>query len=321
MNTYVLVFMILTVVSFLYLKIATKYKIIDKPNKRSAHTKVTVLGGGILFPLAMFLFFIFNKYQYPYFFVSVVLISIISFLDDIYTLSSKIRFLFQFIAVFLVLYEVGLPFDPIYMFVIYVVTGIGIVNMFNFMDGVNGITGLYSFAVISVLYLINSKEQIVNSELLIYVFISIIVFGFYNFRRKALFFAGDIGSISMGVFILFIVLYLAHTLKSPVIILLLVVYSADAGSTILYRFFFTKESVLEPHRHHIYRRLVDLKKMSHLKVSAIYGCTQLMVNSIVYNTYNLGMQIQFVILVLLISLFVAFYIYLFKKLKEKSKLK
>ena len=321
MNTYVLVFMILIVVSFLYLKIATKYKIIDKPNKRSAHTKVTVLGGGILFPLAMFLFFIFNKYQYPYFFVSVVLISIISFLDDIYTLSSKIRFLFQFIAVFLVLYEVGLPFDPIYMFVIYVVTGIGIVNMFNFMDGVNGITGLYSLAVISVLYLINSKEQIVNSELLIYVFISIIVFGFYNFRRKALFFAGDIGSISMGIFILFIVLYLAHTLKSPVIILLLVVYITDAGSTILYRFFFTKESVLEPHRHHIYRRLVDIKKMSHLKVSAIYVCTQLMVNSIVYNTYNLGMQIQFVILVLLISFFVAFYIYLFKKLKEKSKLK
>ena len=159
------------------------------------------------------------------------------------------------------------------------------------------------------------NEDIINSELIIYTFISILIFGFYNFRKKALFFAGDIGSISIGMFIFFIGFYLTYKLNSPLILLLVIVYGADAGNTLLYRKFFTEESILEPHRHHIYQKLVDVKKMSHIKVSVIYAILQLIVNFIIYKSYRLELQTQFLILSILVSIFIVSYIFLFKKLK------
>ena len=122
------------------------------------------------------------------------------------------------------------------------------------------------------------------------------IFGFYNFRKKALFFAGDIGSIAIGMLHLFYRFLFAIKLNSPLILLLVIVYGADAGITLLYRKFFTKESVLEPHRHHIYQKLVDVKKMSHIKVSVMYAILQLIVNFIIYKTYKLELPTQFLIL-------------------------
>ena len=51
--------------------------------------------------------------------------------------------------------------------------GVGIINMFNFMDGINGITGIYSLAVLSGCILINLNEDIIHTDLIIYQFISI----------------------------------------------------------------------------------------------------------------------------------------------------
>ncbi|QTE22525.1 MraY family glycosyltransferase [Polaribacter cellanae] len=318
MKTYLLVLIILCALSYLYLRLAVKYKIIDKPNKRSSHKKITVRGGGILFPIAIILFFLFNNFQYPYFFTGVIAISIISFLDDIYTLSSKIRFPFQMIAIFLILYQVGVPFEPFYVFVFYLIFGVGIVNMFNFMDGINGITGLYSISVLLGFYLINCNEGLINSNLIIYSLIALLIFGFYNFRKKALFFAGDIGSIAIGMLIFFLGMYFTFYLSSPLILLLVIVYGADSGNTLIYRKFFTKESVLEPHRHHIYQKLVDNKCMSHLQVSAVYAMIQIVINVLIFKTYRLELQTQFIIFISLILAFILLYIYLFIKLKRKK---
>ncbi|SHN01042.1 glycosyltransferase family 4 protein [Polaribacter sp. KT 15] len=316
MKIYVLVTLLLAVLSYVYLKLAIKFKIIDKPNQRSSHTKITVRGGGIIFPLAILLFFILNDYQYPYFILGVFLISVISFLDDIYTLSSKIRFPFQFLGVFLILYQVDYPFSPFYLYAVFLILGIGAVNMFNFMDGINGITGLYSLAVISGLFLINNTENIVDNDLLIYPAISLIIFGFYNFRRKALFFAGDIGSIAIGLFMYFVGFLLAIKLSSPLMLLLIIVYGADAGNTLLYRKIFTKESVFDPHRHHVYQKLVDVYKISHLKVASIYAILQLVVNFIIFKTYRLELSSQFIVFFTLIFIFTLSYILLFRKIKR-----
>ncbi|MGJ8745223.1 MraY family glycosyltransferase [Polaribacter sp.] len=318
MEKYLLVLFVLIASSYLYLKLAKKYNIIDKPNERSSHTKITVRGGGIVFTIAIVLFYLLNNYQYPYFFTGVFIISVVSFLDDIYTLSSKLRFPFQFFAVFLILYQISIPFFPIPVFFLYLILGVGLVNMFNFMDGVNGITGLYSIAVLSGLYLINSEEQIINSELIIYVLVSILVFGFYNFRKKALFFAGDIGSIALGMLVVFLGFYLGTELKSPLILLLVIVYGADASLTMLYRLIFTKESVFDPHRHHIYQKLVDVYKVSHLKISIIYAILQIIVNFIVYKTYNIDIQYQLILFFGLILICCSLYIIIFKRIKSKQ---
>lgn len=200
--------------------------------------------------------------------MGVFLISLVSFLDDIYTLSAKIRFPFQFIAVGLVLFQLDIPLEVLAL--LYVFLGIGVINLFNFMDGINEVTGLYSMAVLSVFYFINLNEEIINPELIIYTLISLFLFGFYNFRKKAIFFAGDIGSVSMGTFIFFLGLYFAVALKSPLIILAIIVYGADTGCTFLYRKLFTDENVFDPHRHHIYQKLVDVKKVTFKSISYLH---------------------------------------------------
>ncbi|TMM29142.1 glycosyltransferase family 4 protein [Polaribacter aestuariivivens] len=313
MENYFIVSILLVFLSFVYLKLAIKFKIIDKPNERSSHSKITVRGGGIVFPIAIILFSLFNNFQYPFFILGVLLISIVSFLDDIYTLSSKIRFPFQLIAVILILYQIGIPLNALYLISLFF--GVGIINMFNFMDGINGITGMYCIASLLGFYFINTNESIVNNSLIIYALISLLIFGFFNFRKKALFFAGDIGSISIGLLIFYLGMYFTYYLSSPLIIGLIIVYGADATNTLLYRKLFTKESVLDPHRHHIYQKLVDVKKMSHLQVSIIYASIQLLVNIVVYKTYNLDMQTQYFTLSILVTIFTLLYIYLFKKIK------
>ncbi|MDX6747678.1 UDP-GlcNAc--UDP-phosphate GlcNAc-1-phosphate transferase [Polaribacter sp. PL03] len=321
MITYILIFIILAVASFIYLKLAIKFKIIDKPNQRSSHTKITVRGGGIIFPIAILLFFFFNNYEYPYFVLGVFLISFISFLDDIYTLSSKVRFPFQFLAIFLILYQLDVQIIPLYISIPFLILGVGVINMFNFMDGINGITGIYSLVVLSGMYFINSNEQLVNEDLILFSGLSLIVFGFYNFRKKALFFAGDIGSIAIGMLLFFIGFLLALKLSSPLILLLILVYGADTGCTVLFRVLYTKESVLDPHRHHIYQKLVDVSKMSHLKVSIIYGAIQLIVNWVVFKTYKLDISNQLLISLGLILVFIISYILLFRFLRKQEQLK
>ncbi len=316
---YILIFIIIFFLAFYYKKIALKFNIIDSPNHRSSHTKPTIRGGGVIFTVAILLFYFFNNFQYPFFVFGVLMASIISFLDDIYTLPSKIRFPIQMLAVFLILLEVGLPFSPIYIFVFSLFFGVGIVNMFNFMDGINGITGLYSLATLSGLYLINAQEQLINSDLIIYTAISLLIFGFYNFRKKALFFAGDIGSITIGMLLFFIGLYFTYVLASPLILCTVIVYGADATITLLYRKLCTKESVFDPHRHHIYQKLVHIKKIAHLKVALGYVIIQMLINVIVLKSYRLALQTQLFIFIGLVFLFVVSYIFLFYKLEKAKK--
>lgn len=320
MINFILVPVILILASYIYLKIAVKFKIIDKPNQRSSHTKITVRGGGIIFTIAIFLFFIFNDYQYPYFVLGIMLISIISFLDDIYTLSSKIRFPFQLLAVFLIVFQLEIPISPIYLSISFLIYGVGIANMFNFMDGVNGITGLYSLSVLLGMYMININENIVDNNLIIYAAISLLIFGFYNFRKKALFFAGDIGSIVVGMLIFFIGLFYTVALNSTIMLSLIIVYGADAGCTLLYRKIFTKESVFDPHRHHIYQKLVDVYGISHMKVSLIYALIQLAVNFIILKIYKNSFSNQIIIFSILVLLFIFCYLILFKTIENKRKI-
>jgi len=315
MEKYLFILVVIAIISFLYLKLAVKFKIIDKPNKRSSHTKITVRGGGIIFPIAILLFFFLNDYSYPYFTIGVVLIAIISFLDDIYTLSSKIRFPFQLLAVLLILLQISWPFSPLYLYLFYMLFGVGIVNMFNFMDGINGITGVYTISVLLGFYFINDIEDLVAADLIIYTLIALVVFGFYNFRKKALFFAGDIGSITIGVLVSFLLILFGYKLSSPLIFAFVIVYGGDALITLLYRKIFTKESVLEAHRHHIYQKLVDVKKLTHMQVAILYAVLQMLVNVIIYKSYQLDFKIQLFIFLGLMMVFFTLYIYLFKKLK------
>lgn len=315
--SYLIIFILLSFLSLIYLKLADKFNIIDKPNHRSSHVTPTIRGGGILFYLGVLIYFIVSDFQYPYFFLGITLIALISFIDDIITLSSSLRLPFQFLAIGLSFFEIGIIPESGLLILPLIILGVGLINGYNFMDGINGITGFYSIVTVLGLLAINLKENIVDSDLLIYVLFSILIFGFYNFRKTARMFAGDIGSISIAVLICFIGAFMIFTLKTPLILLLVSVYSVDAVLTMIHRKKIG-EKLTEPHRKHIYQKMVHTLKYSHLSVSAIYAAIQLLINIVVFYSYGFDLIYQLLILLAVSLILVLLYIFMFKKIDSKN---
>ncbi|MEC5156985.1 MraY family glycosyltransferase [Chryseobacterium sp. MP_3.2] len=293
---YFIITIALFVVMLVYFKIANKYNIIDKPNHRSAHTEITLRGGGIIFPIA-FLFFItyevlFKDYEFfldnmvePNFWIfgaGLLLICIISFVDDMIDLSSKVRLVFHFISVTLLLYFLNaFQLLPWWAIPICYILIIGILNAYNFMDGINGMSGIYSLVVFGALFYINQNvTNFVNANFIIYPIIGCFVFLFFNFRKKAKCFLGDIGSLGIAFWIIALVALLIIKTEQYKWILLLSVYGVETIFTILERLKL-KENIFDAHRRHLYQLFANEKRISHLVVSSVYAGLQLFINLIV----------------------------------------
>lgn len=290
---YFIIAIILLALELLYFKIASHYNIIDKPNHRSSHTKITLRGGGVIFPFAFVLYFVmsiihrkewFVPEQFWSFGLGLFLLSAISFLDDILDLSTKLRLVFHFLSVVLLIYFLGLwNVLPFWLLPIAFIFIIGVLNAYNFMDGINGITGLYSFVILSTLYYINQYKIIFTDvNFIIYPVLASLVFLFFNFRKKAKCFAGDVGSMSIAFWVLALLGLLVVKTQELTYLLFIGVYGIEVIFTIIQRIKL-KENIFEAHRHHLYQLLVNKMKWSHLLVSTMYGVIQLLINfSIIY---------------------------------------
>ena len=318
MILYTTVIVVIYLLALLYIKIANKYNIVDKPNHRSSHSEPVIRGAGVIFYAALILFFIWSDFKFPFFMLGVTLIAIVSYIDDLITLSSKTRLIFQCIAIVLTTYELNLLFEtPFWYLPFLILIGVGFLNIFNFMDGINGMTALYALVLFTSFYAVNRYEYIVDSQFLVFVIISILIFSVFNVRKKARFFCGDVGSITLAVIIFFLVTYYSFKLGSPLFILFAGVYLTDGILTILYRKFLLKESVVEAHRHHIYQKLTDTKRLSHLKVSSFYALFQLVINIIVIFFYRIELQLQLVLFLSICFTLVFCYLLIFRILTRK----
>ena len=298
----------LIVVEIFYFQIANHFNIIDVPNNRSLHTKNTIRGGGIIFLVSALFYFIYSNFQYPLFFLGLTVIALISFLDDIFTLPNRYRLPFQFLAIILILFELHFFSNPIWIIIAILVLGVGIINAYNFMDGINGITGGYSTVVISALLFINNYHiKFIENNFLVFVFLGLIVFNYFNFRKKAICFAGDVGSISIAVIIVFLLLKLIVMDKNLMYILFLGVYGVDSILTIIHRLIL-KENIFNAHRFHLFQVLVHTLKIPHLFMSSIYMVTQSVICCIIiFNLrYSLNIQLMagFIIIAMLISAYI-----------------
>lgn len=320
MSKYLVIFFSLAVLSFLYWKVADKLNIIDKPNHRSSHTQPTIRGGGVLFFFGLLIAFYLSGFQFPYFVLGTTMLAILSFVDDIITLSAKIRWPFQFLAVLLLLYQIGFDYFPIWSYIPVVILAVGFVNLFNFLDGINGITGLSALVVLGAFLYVNQDYQVVDNSFLITLMLSVVVFGYFNFRKKALMFAGDVGSITMGMIIFFLGIKYIIATGSPLIICLYMVFGADSTLTLLYRVA-KREKLSEAHRNHIYQKLVDNFKFSHLQVSIYYFLLQILVSLFtIYILYNVDLSYHFIIGVGISQVLTLIYVLLFRKhAKEKKR--
>ena len=163
------------------------------------------------------------------------------------------------------------------------------------MDGINGITGAYSLITILSLYFINANAPFVLSEWLIVSIMALLVFNFFNFRKRAKCFAGDVGSVSMAFIVIFFLLLLILKSDDLKYIALLLVYGLDAVTTIVFRLI-RRENIFVAHRSHFYQHLANTKSWPHLVVSALYLFVQLLVNVlIVYSDWNSGAFLIFIL--------------------------
>ena len=99
---------VLLLVELAYFKIADKYNIIDRPNERSSHKSVTLRGGGIIFYFSALYYFVLSGFEQYWFMAGLTLITIVSFADDISSLSSGKRMILQFISMMLMFVQLGI---------------------------------------------------------------------------------------------------------------------------------------------------------------------------------------------------------------------
>lgn len=274
MYYYLIIFVLLFVAELVYFKIADKCNIIDKPNERSSHTKITLRGGGIVFYFGALAYFLMSGLEYAWFMGALTLVTLISFVDDIRSTSQKLRLLFHFSAMALMFQQWGLYAMPWWWVVVALVVCTGIINAYNFMDGINGITGGYSLVILVVLAYINSEVvSFVEPDFIYTVIASVLVFCFFNFRKRAKCFAGDVGSVSIAFILLFLIGKLIVETRDFSWIVLLAVYGVDSVLTIVHRLML-HENIGLPHRKHLYQLMANELKIPHVVVSSIYMMVQ-----------------------------------------------
>ncbi len=291
--TYVVIAAILLAAELLYFRIADRCNIIDKPNERSSHTKVVIRGGGIIFVIGLWVWSAFFGFLYPWMLAAVTLAAGISFVDDIHSLPDSVRLVVQFVAMGLLFWQIiqSLGFaGGEFAWWVWALIGIaalivcvGATNIYNFMDGINGITAGYSLAVLVPLLLANRTSdlagQFVDGSLIVVVVLSVLVFSFFNFRpkNKAKCFAGDVGSVGMAFILLFLIGCLIIKTRDITWLIFLLVYGIDGCCTIVHRVML-HENLGEAHRKHAYQLMANELGMSHVVVSLIYMALQLVIS-------------------------------------------
>ena len=298
--TYIIIAVLLLAAELLYFKIADRCNIIDKPNERSSHSTIVLRGGGVIFSIAVLVWFFWfavrggMALEYVPCVVGLVLIAGVSFWDDVHSLPDSVRLVVQFIATALMLYP--LVFGPalvglgwywkVLIGLVALIVFVGATDIINFMDGINGITAAYSLSVLIPLLLVNRffasfgmTGAFVEESLLVVVIIGVLVFSFFNFRPKgkAKCFAGDVGSIGIAFIMLFAIgRLMAQTLDITWMVFLLV-YGIDGCCTILHRIML-HENLGEAHRKHAYQLMANELNMGHVSVSLVYMVLQLAVS-------------------------------------------
>jgi len=289
--TYIIIFVLLLAAELIYFRIADKFNIIDKPNERSSHSTIVLRGGGIIFSLSMIAWAVLMLVQgndfTPYipFLVGLLMVAGISFVDDIHSLPDSLRMVVQIGSILLMFWSIGLygAFGSWVWTVVAILVAlffcVGATNIINFMDGINGITAAYGFAMLLPIALLNHNMGFIDESYLIVAIIGLIVFSLFNFRPKgkAKCFAGDVGSIGIAFIILFALGKLMLATQDVTYIIFFLVYGIDGSMTIFHRIML-HENLGQAHRKHAYQLMANELKMSHVVVSLLYMAMQLIVS-------------------------------------------
>ncbi|MFV7790558.1 MraY family glycosyltransferase [Aliarcobacter lanthieri] len=282
-------------------------------NERSSHTIPTPHGGGIALAITWFigLFYLYfsNQIDLNLFYALLfgAVISIVSFFDDIYELSPKLRLLVQSIVAIGGLYFLGgfetLTFgifdiqNPIFTNIFAFFLIIWFINLYNFLDGINGYAGSESvFLALAGFILFSGNHFLVLA-------VAVLGFLYWNWN-KAKIFMGDVGSTLLGYNIAIFTIYYANQEPTNfwIWIILFGIYWFDATLTLIRRKL-NKEKLSQAHKKHAYQRLTQ-SGWSHYKVTNYSIGLNLVLFSIVYFISNVF--IAFIISLIILGLSMKF---------------
>jgi len=237
------------------------------PNERSLHENPTPKGGGIAIVLTWYIgilvLFFSGIIERSLFFalLSGIILAIVSLIDDIRGLKPFIRLIVQFITAIiafnflhglrpLVMPEINFNYN----LVVYPIAIIGMVwfiNLFNFMDGVDGFASLEALIICALFFVFTW------SLATILLIACITGFLYWNWPKASIF-MGDVGSTQLGFILVVFGIYYHNTFDFSILnwIMLTSPFWFDATLTLLRRWR-NGENLSEAHRKHVYQRMVQ----------------------------------------------------------------
>jgi UDP-N-acetylmuramyl pentapeptide phosphotransferase/UDP-N-acetylglucosamine-1-phosphate transferase len=243
----------------------------DIPNARSSHAKPVPRGGGIGTGIGLLAGLgIFASASLPpaaYLIVACALfLAAISLLDDARPMRARYRFAAQVAAVGfgLWIYAPALNLPGILPFWLWLaIAGLGwlwFVNLYNFMDGIDGITAAETIALgtgILAVWFQAGHPAYWEFPLSIAVAAGAAMAGFLVWNRHpARIFLGDVGSIPLGFLLGAALLDIAGSGYLEAALILPLYYLADSTITLLRRLF-RGDRVWQAHREHFYQRAAN----------------------------------------------------------------
>ncbi|WP_428737635.1 MraY family glycosyltransferase [Sulfurimonas sp.] len=308
---YIILFLFSFSLTYFIKNYAIKKSLVATVNERSSHTVPTPHGGGIAIAVTWFggLLYLFINHQIEqqlfYALLAGVLISIVSFVDDIYELSPKLRLSVQSLVALAGLYFLGgletLTFGIFEISNIYITSIFAFflilwyINLTNFIDGINGYVGSeFVFLSLSGIVFFGGAHFIVLA-------VAVLGFLFWNYNRAKIF-MGDVGSTLLGYNIAIFTIYYANQNSETlwVWIILFSLFWFDATHTLIRRRF-NKEKLSQSHKKHAYQRLIQAG-WSHFKVTNYAIVLNLITFSLVFFLSNIALSFFLTMVLLFITM-------------------
>jgi UDP-N-acetylmuramyl pentapeptide phosphotransferase/UDP-N-acetylglucosamine-1-phosphate transferase len=308
----------------LYLKLAPVCKLVDVPNARSSHNRPTYRGAGVLFlPLILYVWIKEGNNATIGLYAGILLAAGVGLADDIKGLSAALRAVGYLAALGIAGCSIGISWQllPLWIVVLWLIAGTGVINAWNFMDGINGITVLYTGVVLVSSWWVLGVLGIESyNPLFLAMATGLCGVAWLNVRPKALAFLGDVGSVLLGTVAVLLLSAIIMQTKEAGYILLVLIYGLDTVITIAERLL-RGENIFKAHRSHLYQYLANELGWPHLRVAFLYAGIQSLINIglLWYLRGGGGIGIQNIALVIVIS--GLFYIFFKKQVRYRFQMR